>query len=151
VHTRILEAADFEAGREHDAFGTYDFGSEGMYRGTSTLSRADIQPGVRMIEAIKVRGDVNVPSAQVTWRAFIVPHLAEQGVPWAAPRSKTKREHAPFPFSKYGRSFPGVGRIASHGFRSPQWTQATVHITSPDEIRVTWLQSTACCKRIWGL
>ncbi len=152
VHTRVLAPSDFEA-QPLDWESVYNFSTpfrsspHGEDPGLN-FTLDELKPGVRLIEAVKVIGDSNVPEGQLSWRAFVLPHRDPGVRDDPQLHSPTHRELPPYPFCKVGRSFDGMGRIAQQHYQEPQWTKATVHVANPDKLHVEWLGRTACFKRL---
>ncbi|KAG8735331.1 hypothetical protein FRC12_018141 [Ceratobasidium sp. 428] len=128
----------------------------------SEVSIEDLRVGGRVIEAIKITGDANVPRGVRTFIGFLDhssswsgPREANDFVarpvshPWpihpesvmqtgmpiiALPATLSEMKTQDIPAR--GMTIPGLMRVAETGFVDPKWANATIHIAGRQEIRV---------------
>ncbi|CAF0973435.1 unnamed protein product [Didymodactylos carnosus] len=84
------------------------------------VNRGDILNNV--LTAIKISGDPNIPRGKVSFAALKQIEVND-----------TKDENVT-------RNYYGIGQIASHGYKHPQYIRAKVAVVSNDKVIVSWYQ-----------
>jgi hypothetical protein len=136
VRSRILTADDFVDDPALKERLEPRLSADAIYHDTQ-IQRAAVRVGVRVVEAIKVTGDLHIPRGQLSFRAF-VDDPARVATPWCAP-PPTVRCHTPWPYRapaapgssqeterSPGLACPGHGRLADEGFLFPGWVACIV-------------------------
>ncbi|CDR99065.1 uncharacterized protein SPSC_05458 [Sporisorium scitamineum] len=148
IRARELTSLDFEPDDRLPAWPAEPLlSSDNMYEQTRISRRSAARVGARVLEAVKVLGDPNIPRGQVTWRAFI-DDPGRSAVAWRSPPEGFRR-HTPWPLrpphavSSQDERSPGLvlpahGRVAEEGFVGPGWATALACISSIDEILIWW-------------
>jgi len=127
-----------------------------------TLPSGGLTMTSRRIEAVKITGDPNIPKGVRTFVAFLDAPEMRIG-PNGIPARSSRQPGASWPLDELsfrdalhttehanpdvgvlediyaapsGMTMPGLGRVAADLFRRPRWTDAVVHVASPEEIQV---------------
>ncbi|SPO32412.1 uncharacterized protein UTRI_02969 [Ustilago trichophora] len=163
VRARELTSLDFEPDDRLPAWPAEPLLSNSyMYEQTRINRHSAARVGARVLEAVKVLGDPNIPRGQVTWRAFI-DDPGRSAVAWRPP-PEGYLKHTPWPLrpnhavtSQDERSpglvLPAHGRVAEEGFVDAGWATALACISSIDEIQLWWqpMYKISVAKRLIGV
>nr|XP_058969121.1 F-box only protein 31-like [Pocillopora verrucosa] len=149
LHKKPLtfEALDFQQCNRDNPFLT-----PGVFKGTYSSHGVEmvmITIEDQRIVATKLTGDPNVPAGQVTFDVDLSRPVTDDAQPSAAAGSGKAQEfqippayearYTDYPHTYLAR-YHGKGRIASHGFVSPQWTRGHFVLFNDDMFGFLWIE-----------